>query len=116
MSLEQHNREWHPLEYAHVFLWLIKDMCWAQGWISLGTFMVIPTILVAYIITCYQRKHLSNFIHNLAISLWISSNSLWMLAEFFKMESLLKPWASVGFGLGLALLLGFYGFKVKVKS
>jgi hypothetical protein len=102
------ERDWHPLEYAHVFLWLVKDMCWAQGWVKLGSAMVVPTILVAYIITWLQRSKTTNLVHNLAISVWITSNSLWMLAEFFHQEELLKPWASVGFGIGLCLLAGFY--------
>jgi hypothetical protein len=102
------ERDWHPLEYAHVFLWLVKDMCWVQDWTILGSAMVVPTVSVAYIITWHQRHKTSNLVHNLAISLWITSNSLWMLAEFFGLEELLKPWASVGFGLGLSLLAGFY--------
>jgi len=101
-------RDWHPFEYAHVFLWLIKDMCWAQGWIKMGTVMVIPTVLVAFIVTWLQRKVQTTLVHNLAISIWISANSLWMLAEFYHLEPILKPWSSVGFASGLLLLVLYY--------
>ncbi len=101
-------RQWHPLEYAHVFLWLVKDLCWAQGWKMAGSLMVAPTILVAFFITWLQRNHRMTLIHNLAISLWISSNSLWMLAEFFEMESSLKPVSTIGFVLGLLILVFAY--------
>ena len=103
-----HSRQWHPLEYAHVFLWLVKDLCWAQGWKAAGSFMVIPTILVAMLITWHQRQERFTFIHNLAITVWISSNSLWMLAEFYEMESSLKPVSTVGFAAGLLILLSAY--------
>jgi len=101
-------RNWHSFEYAHVFLWLIKDMCWAQGWVKLGTALVIPTVLVAYTITWIQRKVLITLIHNSAVSIWISANSLWMLAEFYHLEPVLKPWSFLGFGLGLLLLVAYY--------
>ena len=70
--------------------------------------MVIPTILVAMLITWLQRKERFTLIHNLAITIWISSNSLWMLAEFYEMESSLKPVSTVGFGTGLLILLSAY--------
>lgn len=101
-------RNWHPLEYAHVFLWLVKDLCWAQGWRTTGSIMVLPTIAVALLITWYQRNERLTLIHNLAISLWISSNSLWMLAEFFELEDSLKPISTIGFSLGLLLLAAGY--------
>lgn len=108
MENKETARNWHPAEYAHVFLWLLKDLCWAQGWKTGGAIMVAPTILVALIITWIQRKEGLTLVHNLAISVWISSNSLWMLAEFFQKEELLKPWATVGFLLGIGLLLVTY--------
>jgi len=98
------SRDWHPLEYAHVFLWLVKDLCWAQGWKLAGTIMVPPAIMVAIIITWLQRKRALTLVHNIAISIWISSNSLWMLAEFYEKESWMKPVSSVGFILGLLIL------------
>jgi hypothetical protein len=105
---EHAQRDWHPLEYAHVFLWLIKDMCWAQGWKVAGVAMIVPTVLVAYVITWKMRSKTTNLIHNIAVSIWISANSLWMFAEFYGLEHVLKPWASVGFGAGLLILVAFY--------
>ncbi len=98
------DRAWHPMEYAHVFLWLVKDMCWAQGWKLAGTIMVIPTIVVAIILTWLQRFQSVTLAHNVAITLWITSNSLWMLAEFYKQEEILKPVSTAGFALGLMVL------------
>jgi hypothetical protein len=102
-------RQWHPLEYAHVFLWLIKDLCWAQGWKTAGSAMVAPAILVAVVITWNQRREGITFIHNFAVTLWIASNSLWMLAEFYGREASLKPISTIGFLLGIFLLLAAYG-------
>lgn len=110
-------RTWHPLEYAHVFLWLVKDLCWAQGWKTAGSLMVIPAILVAVVITWLQRRHRFTLVHNLAICTWITSNSLWMLAEFFKMESSLKPLSIIGFLLGIfILMMGYAGFLLAGKK
>lgn len=92
------------MEYAHVFLWLVKDMCWAQGWKLAGSLMVAPTIVVALCITWLQRKQSVTLVHNIAISIWITSNSLWMLAEFNKIEEWLKPVSTAGFALGLLVL------------
>jgi len=108
------DQNWHPLEYAHVYLWLIKDMCWAQGWVKVGTAMVIPTVLFAYIITWIQREKIKCLVHNVAISLWITANSLWMLAEFYHLENELKPLSSIGFAVGL-LVLGIYYLTMLVK-
>ena len=109
-------RNWHPFEYAHVFLWLIKDMCWSLGWIKLGTIMIVPTILVAFIITWLQRKVQITLVHNTAISIWISANSLWMLADFYHLETLLKPWSSLGFASGMLLLVFYYAKLFFSKS
>jgi len=121
MANNQHsseaNRNWHPMEYAHVFLWLVKDMCWAQGWKTAGTVVVLPTIFVAFMITWIQRKQKLTLIHNIAISVWISSNSLWMLAEFYHKEEILKPISTAGFALGLLILGAQYiGMLIPLKQ
>lgn len=95
-----------------MLLWLVKDTCWALHWTLPGTAMVIPTVLSAYVITWIQRKRPVVLVHNLAVSFWISANSLWMLAEFYGQEPLLKPWAVAGFATGLAILLGWYAWRL----
>lgn len=110
-------RTWHPLEYGHVFLWLIKDMCWAQGWVLPGVIMIFPTLAVAYILTWIQQHNTPTLVHNISISCWISANSLWMWAEFFGQEEKLKPIASAGFALGITILLLYYASSwVKKKK
>ena len=79
--------------------------------------MVIPAVLVAVVITWLQRRHRFTLVHNLAICTWITSNSLWMLAEFFKMESSLKPLSIIGFLLGiLILIMGYAVFLLAGKK
>ena len=116
MADNTHVRNWHFLEYAHVYLWLVKDMCWALHWKTTGTVMVIPTVAVAWWITSLQRKNQVTLVHNLAISVWISSNSLWMIAEFFSQEATLKPIAIGGFILGLVGLTAYYTLRLLQKK
>lgn len=72
--------------------------------------MVAPAILVAVVITWYQRRVAITLFHNLAVTLWIASNSLWMLAEFYGREEFLKPISTIGFLLGITLLLAAYAY------
>jgi hypothetical protein len=70
-------------ENWHILLWLFKDLCWVMGFKVFGTIMIIPTVLLAFIITFKTRKIPSEFIHNWAVVCWICANSSWMLGEFF---------------------------------
>ena len=110
MKISSDDRHWHPLEYTHVFLWLLKDLCWAQNWSTLGMLMAFPTIVVAFVITWMLREHTVNLVHNAAITIWIVSNSAWMLSEFYQVEPTLKPIAIAGFYVGIILLMGYYMF------
>jgi len=111
MNVNGNDRHWHPLEYSHVFLWLFKDLCWAQNWATLGILMAIPTIVVAFVITWILRRQRTVLIHNMAISLWIVSNSTWMISEFYQVEPTLKPVAIAGFCFGILLLTSYYLFE-----
>ena len=107
------------VENGHIFLWLLKDTCWAQGWRPGGIFMILPTISVAIYILYRSRHYRAEFVHNLAICLWISANSVWMLSEFFKVEAQYKPYAVGIFLIGIAILLVYYIFffrKDRVKE
>ena len=94
-------------ENLHIFLWLIKDTCWIMTWEAAGIFMIIPTITVAIHITWLRRHIKSDLFHNLAVSLWISGNSIWMIGEFFYDDGLRSP-AVTFFACGLLCMLYYY--------
>jgi len=83
------------LENLHIPLWLIKDTCWMMQWKTIGVSMVLPTVAVAIYICFITRKSPLRFWPNVAVTLWLSANSTWMLGEFF------------GFNFQIAALSGF---------
>ncbi len=96
------------VENAHILLWLIKDTCWAMVWKPGGIFMIFPTLSVAFYILWKSRHIRAELFHNLAVCLWISANSVWMVGEFFAKET--KPYAVVLFICGLTTLFIYYFF------
>ena len=96
------------VENGHILLWLIKDTCWALVWRPGGIFMILPTLCVAIYILWKSRHIRAELFHNLAICIWISANSVWMVGEFFAKET--RPYAVVLFLCGLSLLLIYYVF------
>ena len=115
------------VENMHILFWLIKDLCWALNFKYMALFMIIPTMSVALLITWQTRYVISEFIHNLAVILWIIANCTWMIGEFFGLdENLIGPYglrqfAVIPFALGLSVLLYYYlilsrskGFKEKM--
>jgi hypothetical protein len=101
------------VENLHILLWLIKDACWALNLKYPALFMIIPTLLVAILITYQTRKITSEFLHNLSIDFWITANCTWMIGEFFGWDQGLvgayglREFSLVPFGIGL-LILGYY--------
>lgn len=95
------------IENIHVFLWLVKDMSWCNGYHHLGMLMVIPTLAVALKIAWHARKNAADLVHNCAVCLWISANITWMVGEFFYQDHT-RPYARVFFFAGMLLLLGYY--------
>ena len=75
--------------------------------------MIVPTLLVAILITYQTRKITSEFLHNLAIDFWITANCTWMVGEFYGWdENLIGTWglrqfSIIPFSVGL-LILGYY--------
>ncbi len=101
------------IENMHIFLWLLKDICWALNFKIVGIFMIIPALTVAVAITWQTRKITSELFHNLAVILWITANSLWMVGEFYGFDE--GTWGSrhlalIPFGVGLLILVYFYLF------
>ena len=94
-------------ENLHILLWLLKDTCWVMLWQIGGLIMIVPTIGVAIHITWLRRKIISDLYHNLAICLWISANSIWMIGEFFYDDGL-RPIATFFFVSGLIMVSVYY--------
>lgn len=100
-------------ENWHILLWLLKDLCWVMGFKAFGTFMIIPTVSLALVITVKTRKIFSELMHNIAVVCWICANSAWMFGEFFYLEE--SPeyerqvlCARLFFVTGIASLLVYY--------
>jgi len=106
--------DFRKIENLHILLWLLKDICWAADLKWLGTFMILPTISVAFWLTWKMRRSYSELMHNLAVILWIGANSAWMVGEFF-FDDKTRPLALVFFALGIGLLLVFYGRELALK-
>ena len=98
------------IENGHIFLWLIKDTCWAMVWRPGGIFMIFPTLSVAIYIMWKSRHERSELFHNLAVCLWITANSFWMVTEFFNIDKEYKKYAVIIFFIGILLLLVYYIF------
>ncbi len=103
------------IENLHILLWLIKDVCWALNFKSLGVIMIFPTLMAALLITWQTRNILSELLHNLAVVFWITANCTWMVGEFFSWDENLfgafglRQIAIIPFAIGL-LILGYYYF------
>jgi hypothetical protein len=105
------------LENLHIVFWLIKDLCWCLVFPPLGIAMIFPTLLISLVITWRNRHIVTELAHNLAISLWITANSYWMISEFFHFDEEVlsgsityKHVAVIPFALGILCLLWYYGY------
>ena len=105
------------MENLHIIFWLLKDVSWCMVWRPLGIAMVIPTLLISIIIAWRTRQLVSELTHNLAITFWISANSLWMVSEFFHFDEEVvflgltgKHSAMIPFCIGVLMLLYYYAW------
>lgn len=103
------------LENLHIVFWLFKDISWCMLWRELGILMIIPTLSVAIYISHRTRKIKSELAHNLAVTLWISANSFWMISEFYGFDVKHiwngyegKHLAMIPFILGVLILAWYY--------
>ncbi|MBU6262561.1 MAG: hypothetical protein KGO00_06160 [Bacteroidetes bacterium] len=102
------------MENLHIVFWLFKDIAWCLGIPLLGIAMIVPTLAISIIISWRTRQFMSELCHNLAITVWISANSFWMVSEFFHIDETIacfgityKHLAMFPFGIGV-LILAFY--------
>ncbi len=116
-----HNNQYNiPLKYRkmenlHIVFWLFKDVAWCLGLKWLGTVMIIPTLIISIVIAYRTRKYISELCHNIAITVWISANSYWMISEFFGFdhkviwgEYTYKHLAIIPFTMGILILSYYY--------
>lgn len=94
-------------ENFHIFLWLLKDICWLQDYHTAGMIMLVPTVLAAFIITWLSRENRVDLLHNVAVSCWIIANGIWMTGEFFYNDTT-RPYALVFFVIGIAIVGSYY--------
>lgn len=105
---------YRKMENFHIVFWLFKDISWCMLWKPLGIAMIVPTLLVAIIMTIRNRKYMSEVCHNLAVVFWITANSYWMISEFFEFDTLpvygaisYRYLTIIPFVFGI-LILGYY--------
>jgi len=109
--------QYRKMENLHIVFWLFKDIAWCMIWKPLGLIMIVPTLTISIIIAWRTRQYMSELCHNVAITVWISANSYWMISEFFKFDSIplfgdytYKHLAIVPFLIGVFCLAFYYFF------
>jgi hypothetical protein len=73
---------YRKMENLHIVFWLFKDVSWCMIWRPLGIAMIFPTLIISLVIAWRTRKYMSELCHNVAITVWITANSYWMISEF----------------------------------
>jgi len=106
------------MENMHIVFWLLKDISWCMIWKVLGIAMIFPTLIISIIIAWRTRQLKAELAHNLAITFWISANSLWMISEFFGFDTIAvghyfegKHLALIPFLIGILILFYYYAFQ-----
>jgi hypothetical protein len=117
-SLYSIPSRYRKMENMHIVFWLLKDISWCMIWKTLGIAMVVPTLSIAIAIAWRTRQIKSELAHNLAVTFWISANSLWMITEFFGFDSIIvwkeftgKHLALIPFVTGALILLYYYAVQ-----
>lgn len=106
--------QYRKMENLHIVFWLFKDVAWCMVWKPLGIIMILPTLIISIVIAWRTRHMMSELCHNLAITVWISANSYWMISEFMGFDTkhlfdvyMYKHLAIIPFTIGI-LCLAFY--------
>jgi hypothetical protein len=114
---------YRKMENMHIVFWLLKDISWCMIWKVLGIAMIFPTLIISIIIAWRTRQLKSELAHNLAITFWISANSLWMISEFFKFDTMPvvgyfegKHLALIPFAIGITILAYYYVFQKRYEA
>ena len=114
---------YRKMENMHIIFWLLKDVSWCLVWKELGIAMIFPTLVISIIIAWNNRRVTSELAHNLAITFWITANSLWMIAEFFGFDDAIvwgsfdgKHLALIPFAAGVLILVWYYVFQMRKED
>ena len=109
---------YRKMENMHIIFWLLKDLSWCIIWKPLGIAMIFPTLIISIIIAWRTREFVSELVHNVAISFWITANSYWMISEFFGFDERViwqgiegKYFAVIPFVIGVLILFYYYLFQ-----
>lgn len=107
--------KYRKMENLHIVFWLLKDISWCMIWKPLGIAMIFPTLIIAIVIAFRTRQFMSEVCHNVAIVVWITANSYWMISEFLHFddnplfgEFTYKHLAIIPFMIGLIILAYYY--------
>lgn len=115
--IKQYNipLKYRKMENLHIVFWLFKDISWCMFWRPLGVAMIFPTLIISIIIAYRTRQFMSELCHNLAITVWITANSYWMISEFLHFDEKLvapgitfKHLAMIPFSIGIVILAYYY--------
>ena len=113
---------YRKMENLHIVFWLFKDVAWCMFWKPLGLTMIIPTLFISIIIAWRTKHIVAELCHNLAITVWITANSYWMISEFIGIDTkplfggyTYKHLAIIPFVIGI-LILSYYYFYYNPKS
>ena len=106
---------YRKMENLHIVFWLLKDISWCMIWKPLGIAMIFPTLIIAIVIAFRTRQFMSEVCHNVAIVVWISANSYWMISEFLHFDTNIlfgeftyKHLAIIPFMIGILILAYYY--------
>ena len=107
--------QYRKMENLHIVFWLFKDIAWCMFWKPLGIVMIFPTLIISIVIAWRTRKMMSELCHNIAISVWITANSYWMISEFLHFDTkplwgdlVYKHLAIIPFVMGIVVLAFYY--------
>jgi hypothetical protein len=106
---------YRKMENLHIVFWLLKDISWCMIWRPLGIVMIFPTLIIAIVIAFRTRQYMSEVCHNVAIVVWITANSYWMISEFMHFDTNIlfgdytyKHLAIIPFITGIFILSYYY--------
>jgi hypothetical protein len=110
-------RRFRIAENMHIVFWLFKDISWAMKFRILGIAVLIPTLLLALLITWQTRKVRSELYHNIAVTFWIAANGYWMICEFYWEDlDFLRYFTAIPFSIGILSVGYYYGSLLMAKE